>query len=81
MMGSAGTIDAAQLTIETLSTEAMTTSEIEGDIIGRASVQSSIRRQLGLDTDQRRVKAAEQGFAELASGGMLGMPSTSRPAT
>jgi Fic family protein len=57
--------DTALLTVESLSTEAMTTSEIEGEILDRASVQSSIRRQLGLDTDGRRVKAAEQGIAEM----------------
>jgi Fic family protein len=60
-----GTGDKDQLTIETLSTEAMTTSEIEGEMLDRASVQSSIRRQLGLGGDQRRVKAAEQGIAEM----------------
>jgi Fic family protein len=54
-----------QLTIESMSTEAITTSEIEGEILDRASVQSSIRRQLGLGADQRRVKAAEQGVAEM----------------
>src|ERR1017187_4506279 len=33
-----------QITIEAISTEAVTTSEIEGEILDRASVQSSIRR-------------------------------------
>ncbi len=60
-----GAEDKDQLTIETLSSEAMTTSEIEGETLDRASVQSSIRKQLGLGTDLRRVKAAEQGIAEL----------------
>jgi Fic family protein len=60
-----GADDKDQLTIEALSTEALTTSEIEGEILDRASVQSSIRRQLGLSADQRRVKPAEQGIAEL----------------
>ncbi len=54
-----------QITIETISTEAVTTSEIEGEILDRASVQSSIRRQFGLQTDNRRVKPAEQGIAEM----------------
>ncbi len=54
-----------QLTVEAMSTEAVTTSEIEGEILDRASVQSSIRRQLGMDTDTRRVKPAEQGIAEM----------------
>jgi Fic family protein len=60
-----GADDKEQLTIETLSTEAMTTSEIEGEILDRASVQSSIRRQLGLSNDRQRVRAAEQGIAEM----------------
>ncbi len=54
-----------QLTIEAMSTEAVTTSEIEGEILDRASVQSSLRKQLGLATDERRVRPAEQGIAEM----------------
>lgn len=57
--------DRDQLTIEVLSTEALTTSEIEGEILDRASVQSSIRRELGLSTDNRRSGPAEQGIAEM----------------
>ncbi len=57
--------DRDQLTIESMSTEAVTTSEIEGEVLDRASVQSSIRRQLGLGTDHRRVEPAEQGVAEM----------------
>ena len=48
-----------QLTIEAMSTEAVTTSEIEGEVLDRASVQSSIRKQLGLAADERRVRPAE----------------------
>src|SRR5450755_4655986 len=59
-----GREECSQLTIEAISTEALTTSEIEGEILDRASVQSSIRRQLGLAADRRRVKPAEQGIAE-----------------
>lgn len=54
-----------QLAVESMSTEAVTTSEIEGEILDRASVQSSIRKQLGLETDSRRVRPAEQGIAEM----------------
>jgi Fic family protein len=54
-----------QLTIEAMSAEALTTSEIEGETLDRASVQSSIRKQLGLSTDNRRVGPAEQGIAEM----------------
>lgn len=53
------------LTVESMSEEAVTTSRIEGEILDRASVQSSIRRGLGLATDQRRAKPAEQGVADL----------------
>jgi len=35
-----------RLTVTAMSTEALATSEIEGEILDRASVQSSIQRQL-----------------------------------
>lgn len=57
--------DQEQLMIEAISTEAVTTSEIEGEILNRASVQSSIRRQLGLATDQRKIGPAEEGISEM----------------
>lgn len=60
-----GAEDREQLTVEAMSTEAVTTSEIEGEILDRASVLSSIRRQLGLATDHRKVGAAEQGVSEM----------------
>src|SRR4051812_12998681 len=60
-----GLPDQKQLTVEAISMEALTTSEIEGEILDRASVQSSIRRQLCLEADSRKVKPAEQGIAEM----------------
>jgi Fic family protein len=57
--------DRNQLIVEGMSGEAVTTSEIEGEILSRASVQSSIQRQLGLKTDRRRIAPAEQGISEL----------------
>ena len=57
--------DRDQLTVESISAEAVKTSEIEGEILDRASVQSSIRGQLGLETDNRKIKPAEQGIAEM----------------
>jgi len=54
-----------QLTIDVISTEALTTSEIEGEILNRASVQSSIRRQLGLAADKRQIAPAEEGISEM----------------
>src|SRR5882724_3307990 len=59
-----GAEDREQITIEAISSEAVTTSEIEGELLDRASVQSSIRRQLGLAADKRRVGPAEQGIAK-----------------
>src|SRR5260221_4084004 len=57
--------DHQQLTVDAMSTEAVTTSEIEGEILDRASVQSSIRKQLGLGVDERRVRPGEHGIAEM----------------
>jgi len=57
--------DRNQLTVEAMSTEALTTSEIEGEILDRASVQSSIQRQLGLAADNRRAAPAERGVSEM----------------
>ena len=57
--------DQEQLKVEAITTEAVTTSEVEGEVLDRASVQSSIRRQFGLATDSRRVPAAEQGISEM----------------
>ena len=55
-----------QLMVELMSGEAVTTSAIEGEVLNRASVQSSIMRQLGLASpDKRRVMPAEQGIAEM----------------
>ena len=55
-----------QLLVDVMSGEAVTTSAIEGEVLNRASVQSSILRQLGLATpDKRRVMPAEQGIAEM----------------
>ena len=51
--------DRERLIVEVMSGEAVTTSEIEGEHLDRASVQSSIRRELGLDVDRRRARPAE----------------------
>lgn len=53
-----------QLKVNLLSDEALKTSEIEGEFLDRASVQSSVRRQFGLSAD-RRSSPAESGIAEL----------------
>lgn len=55
-----------QLTIDLVSQEAFQTSAIEGEILSRDSLQASLRRQFGLQTDEgRRVPAAEQGIAQM----------------
>jgi Fic family protein len=59
----AGTTD--QQRIELLSNEAVQTSAIEGEILDRDSVQSSLRRQFGLQADDRRATPTEQGVAEM----------------
>jgi Fic family protein len=53
------------LKIELMSEEALKTSEIEGEYLNRDSLQSSIRHQFGLPTEQGRIPLAEQGIAEM----------------
>ena len=60
-----GEEDRNVLTVEAMSTEALTTSEIEGEFLERASVQSSIRRQLGMATDNRKIAPAERGVSDM----------------
>jgi Fic family protein len=47
------------LSIEMMSHEAVDTSAIEGERLDRDSVQTSIRRHLGLESDHRRAAPAE----------------------
>ncbi|MFT7161977.1 MAG: Fic family protein [Bacteroidia bacterium] len=53
------------LKVDLISNEAFKTSEIEGEILNRDSLQSSIRKHFGLKTDNRRVPPAEHGIAEM----------------
>lgn len=57
--------DRQRLQIELLSEEAMRTSAIEGEVLDRLSVQSSLRRHLGLAPDTYPVKPREQGVSAL----------------
>ena len=57
--------DKTSLTVDLISNEALKTSEIEGEILNRDSVQSSIRRHFGLATDNRKIPSAEQGIADM----------------
>jgi Fic family protein len=60
-----GPDDQNSVRIELISDEALKTSEIEGEVLNRESVQSSLRRQFGLAGDQRKIPPAERGIAEM----------------
>ncbi|MFO1259288.1 MAG: Fic family protein [Gammaproteobacteria bacterium] len=60
-------VDKNILVIDMITDEALKTSEIEGEYLNRDSVQASIRRNFGLDTDYRRVKPAESGIANMVT--------------
>lgn len=67
VIGAAGHLDDAAretLTIETMRDEACDSAEIEGELLDRDSVQSSIRRRLGLAAP-RRAGPMEAGIAEM----------------
>jgi Fic family protein len=53
------------LKAELLSEEALLTSRIEGELLNRDSLQSSIRRLFGLASDGRKASPAETGISEL----------------
>ncbi|MBO6815709.1 MAG: Fic family protein [Rhizobiaceae bacterium] len=53
------------LVIDLISTEAINTSRIEGEILNRDSVQSSIKRNFGLGSSTARITPAEQGIADM----------------
>ena len=57
--------DADELKVNLLSNEALDTSKIEGEFLDRDSVQSSIRGQLGLQTDGRRSSPKETGVSRM----------------
>ncbi len=51
--------------VEILSDEAIKTSEIEGEYLDRDSVQSSIKKNLGLAVEPRKIPPAEYGISEM----------------
>ncbi len=53
------------LKIDIISDEALKTSAIEGEVLNRDSLQSSIRKQFGLTGAVRNISPAEQGIAEM----------------
>jgi Fic family protein len=60
-----GTDDQNALRIELISEEAVKTSEIEGEILNRDSVQSSLRHQFGLGPASPNIAPAERGIAAM----------------
>jgi Fic family protein len=57
--------DQSALRIELISEEALKTSRIEGEILNRDSVQSSLRHQFGLGPERANVPPAERGIATM----------------
>lgn len=57
--------DQENLRIDIIGDEALNTSEIEGELLDRESVQSSLRYQFGLAEQQPGVPPAERGIAEM----------------
>jgi Fic family protein len=60
-----GPDDQDTLKIELIGDEALKTSEIEGELLDRDSLQASLREQFGLASEARRVRPAERGIAEM----------------
>jgi Fic family protein len=60
-----GPDDQESLKIELISDEAVKTSEIEGEILDRDSVQSSLRHQFGLGAERPGVTPAERGISQM----------------
>lgn len=60
-----GADDQETLKIELISEEAVKTSEIEGELLNRDSVQSSLRHQLGLGAETPGIDPAERGISEM----------------
>jgi Fic family protein len=60
-----GADDQETIKIELISDEAIKTSEIEGEMLSRDSVQSSLRQQFGLGAELPGVKPAERGISRM----------------
>lgn len=57
--------DTQTLAIQLMSEEAYKTSEIEGEVLNRDSLQSSIQRHLGLKNPRQKTSPAEEGISEM----------------
>ena len=60
-----GTQDYHQFVVEILSREGLESSRIEGEILDRESLQSSIKKHFGLNVNQKRKTHKEAGMAQL----------------
>lgn len=60
-----GDDDKRSLTIQLMSEEAIKTSKIEGEILDRESVQSSIQRHFGLKPSRKNIAPAEHGISDM----------------
>jgi len=60
-----GPLEQEDLKIELIREEALNTSKIEGEILNRESLQSSIQRQFGLKASKTPRHPAEEGIAEM----------------
>lgn len=56
-------LDRDQLKIDLVSEEAIETSAIEGEYLDRSSVQASLRRNFGIESEEKRVPPSEAGIA------------------
>ncbi len=54
-----------ELIVQLISNEALKTSRIEGEILNRESLQSSIRKNFGLKTQGNKGTPAEEGISEM----------------
>src|ERR1043166_340632 len=60
-----GPDDQDTLKIELIGDEALKTSEIEGELLDRDSLQASLREQFGLASEAPRVRPPQRGIAEM----------------
>ena len=54
-----------QFIVEILCTEGLNSAEIEGEILQRESLQSSIQRHFGLSIDNKKIPSKEEGMGDL----------------
>lgn len=60
-----GEADYNQFVVEILSMEGLESSKIEGEILDRESLQSSIKQHFGINTNHKKDSKKESGIAEL----------------